>query len=64
MKKRVNNVKKEDKYKEFDLNKLRKAEMIISLIVGIIFLVLLGFAVTNTVFFIVHFPFYKSLNRP
>ncbi len=50
MKKRVNNVKKEDKYKEFDLNKLRKAEMIISLIVGIIFLVLLGFAVTNTVF--------------
>ena len=31
MKKRVNNVKKEDKYKEFDLNKLRKAEILITL---------------------------------
>ena len=48
--KQKNNVKKESKYKEFDLNKLRKVELIIAVCIGIIFLVLLGFATTNIVF--------------
>lgn len=42
--------KKNEKYKLVDSEKLRKIELIISLIVGIIFLVLLFFAVTNEVF--------------
>ena len=48
--KQKNNVKKESKYKEFDLNILRKVELIIAVCIGIIFLVLLGFATTNIVF--------------
>lgn len=47
-----NNVKKKksEKYKLVDSEKLRKIELIISLIVGISFLVLLFFAITNEVF--------------
>lgn len=55
MKKKVsknNNVKtkKEENYKTFDSVKLKKVELIVSTIVGIIFLILLFFAITNEVF--------------
>lgn len=42
--------KKEEKYKVFDSIKLKKTEFIITAVVGIIFLVLLFFAVTNEIF--------------
>lgn len=55
MKKEVskdNNVKtkKEENYKAFDSVKLKKVELIVSTIVGIIFLILLFFAITNEFF--------------
>lgn len=42
--------KKEVKYKEVDTKKFKKGEFITSIVIGIIFLVLLGFAVTDSVF--------------
>lgn len=42
--------KKEEKYKIVDNKKLQKLELIISVVVGIIFLVLLFFAITNNIF--------------
>lgn len=42
--------KKEEKCKVFDSIKLKKTEFIITLVVGVIFLVLLFFAITNEVF--------------
>lgn len=42
--------KKKEKYKLIENEKLKKIELVVSLIVGIIFLVLLGFAVVNEVF--------------
>ena len=42
--------KKEEKYKIFDSVKLKRTEFIITLVVGVIFLVLLFFAITNEVF--------------
>jgi len=42
--------KKEVKYKVFDTKKFRRVEFIIALLIGIIFLVMLGFAVSNKVF--------------
>ena len=54
MKKKENtkkNVKKrEDKYKFIDGNKLKRMELIISIFVGIIFLVLLVCAIVNRIF--------------
>ena len=41
---------KEEKYKIFDSVKLKRTEFIITLVVGVIFLVLLFFAITNEVF--------------
>ena len=41
---------KQVKYKLFDTKKFRKTEFIIALVIGIIFLVMLGFAVCNKVF--------------
>ena len=41
---------KEEKYKLIDSNKLKRIELIISLVVGIIFLVLLVLSMTNVVF--------------
>lgn len=41
---------KEVKYKTFDTEKLRKVEFIVTLVMGIIFLVMLGFAICNKVF--------------
>lgn len=51
-KKEIKNTKKkkEEKFKVVDSEKFRKAELIISLVVGVIFLVLLFFAITNEVF--------------
>lgn len=51
-KKEVKNTKKkkEEKFKVIDSEKFRKIELIISSVVGIIFLVLLFFAITNEVF--------------
>ena len=42
--------KKSERYKVFDTKKIKKAEFLIALLVGIIFLVMLGFAVCNRVF--------------
>lgn len=42
--------KKEEKYKLVDTERLKKAELIISLIVGVIFLVLLVLSIINVVF--------------
>ncbi len=42
--------KKEEKYKMVDSDKLRKVELVITTIVGIVFLILLFFAVTNDLF--------------
>jgi len=42
--------KKEVKYKIFDTKKFRRTEFIIALLIGIIFLVMFGFAVCNKVF--------------
>lgn len=42
--------KKEEKYKIFNLEKLKKAELIISTFVGIAFLILLILAITNEIF--------------
>jgi len=42
--------KKEVKYKVFDAKKFRRAEFLVTLAIGIIFLVMLGFAVCNKVF--------------
>ena len=42
--------KKEVKYKVFDTKKFRRTEFIIALSIGVIFLVMLGFAVYNKVF--------------
>ena len=42
--------KKEVKYKVFDTLKLKKTEFIISIIIGIIFLIMLGFAICNKAF--------------
>ena len=41
---------KEMKYKIFDTKKFKKTEFIITLVIGIIFLVMLGFAICNRVF--------------
>lgn len=41
---------KEVKYKSFDATKIRKVEFIITLIIGIIFLIMLGFAICNKIF--------------
>ncbi len=41
---------KEIKYKTFDVEKIRKVEFIVTLLIGIIFLIMLGFAVCNKVF--------------
>ena len=43
-------IEKEENYKVFDSVKLKKVELIVSTIVGIIFLILLFFAITNEVF--------------
>ncbi len=50
MDKKGNKKKKEVKYKEFDTKKFKKGEFITSLIIGIIFLILIGFSVTDRVF--------------
>ena len=42
--------KKEEKYKLVDAERLKKVELIISLIVGVIFLVLLVLSIINVVF--------------
>ena len=42
--------KKEEKYKLVDTERLKKVELIISLIVGVIFLVLLVLSIINVVF--------------
>lgn len=42
--------KKEEKYKIFDLEKLKKTELIVSTFVGIAFLILLILAITNEIF--------------
>ena len=42
--------KKEEKFKVFDSNKLRKTETIITLVVGVMFLILLSCALVNKVF--------------
>lgn len=42
--------KKEEKYKFIDGNKLRRIELIISIFVGIVFLVLLVCAIVNKIF--------------
>ncbi len=42
--------KKEVKYKVFNTNKFKKTEFIVALVLGIVFLVMLGFAVCNKVF--------------
>lgn len=42
--------KKEEKYKVVNLEKFQKIEMLIALGVGIIFLVLLGLSITNTIY--------------
>lgn len=42
--------KKQEKYKLVDTKKLKKVELIVSLVVGIIFLVLLILSMTNTIF--------------
>ena len=44
------NKEKEIKYKIFDTKKFKRAEFIIAFVIGIIFLVMLGFAVCNRVF--------------
>lgn len=41
---------KEKKYKEIESSKLKKVEIIVSTLVGIIFLVLLFFSMTNKIF--------------
>ena len=41
---------KEVKYKVFDTLKVRKTEFVVSLVLGIIFLIMLGFAICNKVF--------------
>lgn len=48
--KEKNKKKDKVKYKEFDIKKFQKMEIIISVVVGIIFLILLCFAVVNEVF--------------
>ena len=47
---KVKKSKKEENYKVFDSVKLKKVELIVSTMVGIIFLILLFFAITNEVF--------------
>ena len=42
--------KKEVKYKVFNTDKFRKTEFIVTLVIGILFLVILGFAISNKVF--------------
>lgn len=42
--------KSKERYKEFDLDKLKKVEVIISIVVGIAFLVLLCLAIVNKIF--------------
>ena len=49
-KKEVKKNSKEEKVKLVDIDKFNKIELIVSSIVGIIFLVLLFFAITNEVF--------------
>ena len=49
-KKEVKKNSKEEKFKLVDIDKFNKIELIVSSIVGIIFLVLLFFAITNEVF--------------
>lgn len=41
---------KNKKYKVFNTDKLRKAEFVVTLVIGIIFLVMLVFAICNRVF--------------
>ena len=41
---------KKEKYKVFDTEKLKKTEYLVTLVIGIIFLILVGFAVYNKVF--------------
>jgi len=48
--KKVVKKKKKEKYKLVDSDKLKKIELVISLVVGIVFLVLLFLAITNEVF--------------
>lgn len=50
MDKKRKSKKKEEKYKFIDGNKLKRMEMVISLIVGVIFLVLLVCAIINKIF--------------
>ncbi len=42
--------KKEEKYKIIDINLFNRIELVVSLFVGIIFLVMLGLAISNEVF--------------
>ena len=42
--------KKEVKYKVFNTEKLKKTEFLVALVMGIVFLVMLGMAVCNKVF--------------
>lgn len=49
-KKKKKSKKKEEKYKFIDSGKLKRIELIVSLIVGIIFLVLLVCAIFNKIF--------------
>lgn len=46
----ANKKKKEEKYKVVDINLFNRIELIVSLFVGIIFLVMLGLAISNEVF--------------
>lgn len=49
-KEKIKSKKKEEKYKLVDPKKLKKVELIISIFVGVIFLVLLVLTMTNEVF--------------
>ena len=49
-KEKIKSKKKEEKYKLVDTKKLKKVELIISIFVGVIFLVLLVLTMTNEVF--------------